>query len=363
MHFSIPDTTHCRDSSGSFVTYNIHINGSFHCSLRYRQLYQFHLQLKSTFGGASLCPFPPKKLFALSTKQLEERRSSLEKFLQIASQDSEIVASSLFNDFLLSAQQDTHLSAEAQSKTTSSETAGPRILEVHQQLNSVQTTVRLSVDVSENSATVLRRWATVIGLGERLLPYFCLYLVRRVETPSSVDFRVVRRLANYESPYLTLVASERKLKNSSSQIKVQNGTSSNPPSFLVMIRKSYWDAALDEDLFGDRVALNVLYLIAHHEVEKGHVVASKEVRHRLTALQAMGEKVEYLRLARTLKFYGYVHFEPCTCDHLFALATLNGRADDNSIRSSSRQSSPVKICAGNQELVVRLVGSNVRDDF
>ena len=148
------------------------------------------------------------------------------------------------------------------------------------------------MDVSENSATVLRRWATVIGLGERLLPYFCLYLVRRVETPSSVDFRVVRRLANYESPYLTLVASERRLKNSSSQIKVQNGTSSNPPSFLVMIRKSYWDAALDEDLFGDRVALNVLYLIAHHEVEKGHVVASKELRHRLTALQAMGEKVE-----------------------------------------------------------------------
>lgn len=61
--------------------YNIHINGVFHCTVRYRQLHSLHEQLKRDLGGSTLPPFPPKKLLPLSPSQTEERRLSLEKYI------------------------------------------------------------------------------------------------------------------------------------------------------------------------------------------------------------------------------------------------------------------------------------------
>lgn len=65
-----------------FQGYNIHVNGVFHCTVRYRQLHNFHEQLKKEFGVNNLPVFPPKKLLPLSSNQLEERRISLEKYIQ-----------------------------------------------------------------------------------------------------------------------------------------------------------------------------------------------------------------------------------------------------------------------------------------
>lgn len=62
--------------------YNIHINGVFHCTVRYKQLHNLHEQLKKVFGNESLPSFPPKKLLPLSSSQLEERRILLEKYIQ-----------------------------------------------------------------------------------------------------------------------------------------------------------------------------------------------------------------------------------------------------------------------------------------
>jgi len=42
----------------------------------------------------------------------------------------------------------------------------------------------------------------------------------------------------------------------------------------------------------DRVALNLLYTQAIWEVERGWVLASKEVRNKLSSLQSRGEKRE-----------------------------------------------------------------------
>jgi hypothetical protein len=62
--------------------YNIHINGVFHCTVRYRQLHNLHEQLKKEYGANNLPVFPPKKLLPLSSTQLEERRAMLEKYIQ-----------------------------------------------------------------------------------------------------------------------------------------------------------------------------------------------------------------------------------------------------------------------------------------
>ena len=65
----------------AFQAYNVHINGVFHCTVRYRQLHSLHEQLRRDLGGSTLPSFPPKKLLPLSPTQTEERRVALEKYI------------------------------------------------------------------------------------------------------------------------------------------------------------------------------------------------------------------------------------------------------------------------------------------
>lgn len=62
--------------------YNIHIDGFFHCTARYKQLLSLHEQLQAQNPYFKLPQFPPKKLF-LTSSQLEERRVLLEKYIQL----------------------------------------------------------------------------------------------------------------------------------------------------------------------------------------------------------------------------------------------------------------------------------------
>ncbi|GFS65474.1 hypothetical protein NPIL_377521 [Nephila pilipes] len=32
MHFSIPDTLEVKDDNSSYIAYNLHVNGAFHCT-------------------------------------------------------------------------------------------------------------------------------------------------------------------------------------------------------------------------------------------------------------------------------------------------------------------------------------------
>lgn len=96
----------------------------------------------------------------------------------------------------------------------------------------------------------------------------------------------------------------------------------------------------DDDLMEDRVAMNLLYIQAVSDVERRWIVTNKETERQLAALQAKGSKKEYLRLCRTLKFYGYIQFKPSITDYPFS----NSRTIVN---------------AGNRELVFRCQGNNV----
>lgn len=103
MHFSIPDTQELNEGNGSkfivslpqyiffislqfyyFQGYNVHINGVFHCTVRYKQLHNLNEQLKKEFGNEAVPTFPPKRLLPLTSSQLEERRVLLEKYIQIS---------------------------------------------------------------------------------------------------------------------------------------------------------------------------------------------------------------------------------------------------------------------------------------
>lgn len=79
-----------------FQGYNIHINGMYHCTVRYKQLHNLNDQLKKLHGSSSIPSFPPKKLLPLSNNQLEERRALLEKYIQTGRQCSKFYKMSVF---------------------------------------------------------------------------------------------------------------------------------------------------------------------------------------------------------------------------------------------------------------------------
>ncbi|XP_068916093.1 sorting nexin-17 isoform X2 [Tenebrio molitor] len=212
MHFSIPDTQELNEGNGStYIGYNIHINGIFHCTVRYKQLHNLHEQLRKEFGNDNLPPFPPKKLLPLTGGQLEERRALLEKYIQTVGQDSKLVSSELLVGFLLSAQEET------------------------------------------------------------------------------------------------------------------------------TCEKSYWDCNYDQELMTDPVALNLLYVQTVCDVEKGWINCTRDVKMKLSNLQSRLVKREYIELARTLKYYGFMQFMPCYCDF-------------------PKPQTKVLIAIGDQELSMRLVG-------
>ena len=167
----------------------------------------------------------------------------------------------------MKAQQETHLDVNFNKKEN--------FLEIFQ-LN--WQSIKLSINPIENSQMVLKRYAQAVHLDDHSLPYFCLYLVRRIGN----DYRVVRRLQNFESPYLTLLTENKR----------NSGSSLNGAINSIIVRKSYWDCGYDEDLYQNKAALNIIYWQALHEIEKSYVLANKDIRSRLTTLQAMGDKIE-----------------------------------------------------------------------
>lgn len=74
--------------------------------MRYKQLHSLHEQLARNLD-ISLPAFPPKKFFPLTTNQQEDRRLSLEKYIQTIGQNPVVNNSGMLNGFLLNAQQET----------------------------------------------------------------------------------------------------------------------------------------------------------------------------------------------------------------------------------------------------------------
>jgi len=306
MHFSIPETVDRRDSKGSVYTvYEIHINGVRHCSLRYRQLHTLHEKLKREFHP--LPCFPPKKLMSLSLAQLEERRLNLEKYLQLLSQDPRVSNGIVFNGFLLAAQQE-----------TASEKSEEVDLDVFL-MNDSKTTVRgLTILQTEE---VLEKVCQQLGVPDEFVYYFALYLIQRDEATGKVS--ILRKLQDYESPYIS-----------------QKSIFSKNASCKLVLRKSSWDSKIDDQLLSHKITLNLLYIQTLSDVERGWVEACPETRRQLAQLQSRGAKEEYMDMARQLKDYGYIHFDPCTCD--YPMTNTN-----------------VDVLIGGRELIIRIPAENM----
>ncbi|XP_018117356.1 sorting nexin-17 isoform X2 [Xenopus laevis] len=279
MHFSIPETeSRSSDSGAQYLAYNIHVNGVLHCRVRYSQLLGLHEQLKKEYGNNVVPAFPPKKLFTLTPAEVEQRREQLEKYMQAVRQDPVLGASETFNSFLRHSQQETQQIPTEEVQ-----------LEVF--LSNGQK-VKVSILTSDQTEDVLEAVTSKLDLPEDLIGYFSLYLIKDT---SDGSFSFVRKLQEFELPYVSL-------------------TSLRSRENKIILRKSYWDSSYDEDVMENRVGLNLLYAQAVSDVERGWVQVTKEQHRQLKSLQEKVSKKEFIQLAQTLKYYGYIKFEPCITD-------------------------------------------------
>ncbi|XP_055692979.1 sorting nexin-17 [Lutzomyia longipalpis] len=307
MHFSIPDTQDFRNenSGTSFTGFNIHINGTFHCCLRYKQLHSLHEQLKRSLPTLVLPSFPPKKFFPLTPSQLEERRASLERYVQLVGQDPVLSKSELLRTFLLNAQQES-------SYTESKETA----LDVYL-MNGFRIVV--NAYTTECSTKVLEKACDNIDLPRDYAYYFALFLMRK-ENDGSVT--LTRKLMDFEAPYIT----QKILRDCK-----------------IVIRKNYWDPCYDLELMRDSIALNLLFIQTLSDVERGWILTTKEARDQLTKLQTHGNKKEFLEVARNLPTYGVIQFQRAIMDY-------------------PEEGTQASIAIGNKELTTRTVmGKKVQE--
>ncbi|KAJ8796270.1 hypothetical protein J1605_018067 [Eschrichtius robustus] len=342
MHFSIPETeSRSGDSGGSaYVAYNIHVNGVLHCRVRYSQLLGLHEQLRKEYGANVLPAFPPKKLFSLTPAEVEQRREQLEKYMQAVRQDPLLGSSETFNSFLRRAQQETQQVPTEEVSLEVLLSNGQKVL--------------VNVLTSDQTEDVLEAVAAKLDLPDDLIGYFSLFLVREKEDGA---FSFVRKLQEFELPYVS-VASLRSQE------------------YKIVLRKSYWDSAYDDDVMENRVGLNLLYAQTVSDIERGWILVTKEQHRQLKSLQEKVSKKEvspaslspskgllplgcptsppdpsrvltgfqFLRLAQTLRHYGYLRFDACVADF-------------------PEKDCPVVVSAGNSELSLqlRLPGQQLRE--
>jgi len=287
MHFSVPESCVEADERGvAFRSYAVHINGVLHCKLRFRQFHALHQQLRREFGP-SLPTFPPKKLFTLNDAEIEERRLLLEKYIQLVSQDARVSNSPTFNNLLLAAQQETR--RESTEKVD---------LDVYL-MNDQRVTI--SVHTVEQTDSVLEKTCIQLNIQEDLHSCFSLFLIRR---DYDGEINIVRKLQDFESPYISQKA-----------LSIPNQDDAETGPLKIVLRKSCWDPSIDDSLMAETSTLNLLYIQTVSDIERGWILTSADTKQQLALMQAKGAKRQYMEVARSLKFYGYMVFKPGLCDY------------------------------------------------
>lgn len=304
MHFSIPHTQELfSETTGtSYTGYNIYINGSYHACLRYKQLHALNEQLRRhcLTIGVQMPEFPPKKFLPLTNSQIESRRQSLEHYLQMLGQDCRVSKLDTFQRFFLNAQLETALAEGVFEEYFG---YGPEDTSTSSGLEEFMRPIRLEVIlpsgyqlkvnccVSDNATALLEKALACVQLPTELMPYFCLFLVRR-ETKDSLV--LLRKLLDFETPFVS------RLYNQPCQIQ---------------IRKSYWNPHYDTILMKNSIALNLLFLQTVSEIEREWIIAPPEILKKLKSLQEYGMHKEYVDVARQLPLYGCLQFLASTVDY------------------------------------------------
>lgn len=262
-----------------FQKFNIHINGNFHCCLRYKQLLALHEKIKNTkfLQSESLPTFPPKKLFPLTLSQLENRRLALERYIQFLGQDQNISKSDFLKNFFLRAQIE---SASVSHESTT--------LDVYL-MNNFH--IALECNTTDYSSKVLQNTCQQINVPNQYLQYFSLFFMRR---ESEKEVVLVRKLLDFESPFISKQSYE---------------------DCQIVIRKSYFDPCYDNILMQDKISLNLLFIQTVSDIQHNWIITTPTIKEKLNQLEERGNKKEYLELAKNLPSYDCIKFTNAIVDY------------------------------------------------
>ncbi|XP_034372877.1 sorting nexin-31 isoform X1 [Arvicanthis niloticus] len=279
MHFCIPVSQQQPDAlGGRYVLYSVYLDGFLFCKVRYSQLHRWDEQLRRVFGNR-LPPFPPKYYLAMTTAMAAERRDQLERYLQNVTADPRVIRSDIFTEFL------TLVQLHTLNITTKNVALAVCLPDGR--------SVMVEILTSDTAERVLEVVAHKLGLHPELVGYFGLFLIRCFPEGK---LSVVKKLADFELPYASLQSSE-----------VEN--------CKIGLRKWYLDPALDSMLMDCRAAGDLLYMQAVQDFEIEWMKPTQAQREELKALQKKENQTKFLELSREVRHYGYIHLDPCTCNH------------------------------------------------
>ena len=294
MYFSIPDTTvvsaNQSNNQHAFTLFNIHINGSHHCSLRYSQLRAFNddIQRLNSLSMTNIQPFPPKKFFSLSTHETDERRILLEHYLQSITQNNSIISSTYFNEFFLNAQRETYLNELVDKNLPEKINISIYLLNQHE-------IIIENVSPNDNTCQIFNVCAKKIQLDSEYLSYFSLFFYEKKHNHLSI----IRPLFPFESPYLSLQKAIKLNEN-----------------YCLVLKKSYWDLDYDLKLIDNRRARNLLFIQSQYDIEQSQDLYPSDIYQQLNILHNNNSLKEYILLSRTSKFYGYTILRQCSINDL-----------------------------------------------
>ncbi|XP_041104659.1 sorting nexin-31-like [Polyodon spathula] len=278
MHFNIPVVEEQIDMlGGRFAVYHVYLDGLLYCKVKYSDMYKWDEELRRIFGDC-LPPFPPNYYLSMTETMEDERRLLLEQYLQKVSANSSISTHDVYT-FLRKMQQET-FKIPIQNC----------VLEV---LLPDGDKVTADIQSSDPAERVLEIVFCKMELPRHMLGYFNLFLVEGV---SGGQYSVLKRLAPFELPYVTL-------------------KSVNDEQCRIMIRKSYFDPDIDRTVMENSRGLNLLYLQAVSDMGMGCWTPTNKQLLKLRSLQETGQKKEFLEVAQQVKHYGYMQAEACICEH------------------------------------------------
>lgn len=277
MHISIPDSEELIETKNGkptkYVSYNIHINGTYHCSARYSALQKLNEKLKKQYGQGCLEQFPAKNFFYMKPEQAHYRRYQLQVWLQKIGAQPLIVQGESFQQFLLNAQKEVQKGPE--------ESVSLDIYLVNGK--------KVEVDIASTDQTndVLEVAIQTIGVREEFTYYFALYLVE-----DETGKITIRRMQDFESPYISL----------------KRAAQGN----VIQLRTAFWDQSVADVLYEDQIALNLLYIETIADIKRGWISVDDEVADDLAQFRAQKQREEFLKIARNLKGFGNKSFGEAT---------------------------------------------------
>ncbi|CAB4045083.1 Sorting nexin-17, partial [Paramuricea clavata] len=128
---------------------------------------------------------------------------------------------------------------------------------------------KFQVNVRNTDSTdhVMQEAMSQIKLPQNMIQYFSLFLVQREEDSG---LAVVRKLQGFESPALVVLP----LKD----------------THRLAIRKNFWDSNKEDELYKDKIALNLLFVQAVSDVERDWVITTPETLEELNNLKTKNER-------------------------------------------------------------------------